>query len=236
MKLLTRRIKRRIKRALIATLALLMGLPLVLVILLKFINPPFWAWEINRSLFPPEGYPKHTQHQWVPLAAVSPAIPLAIMASEDQRFPFHWGIDIDALVSVIEASGVNGPERGASTITQQTAKNVFLFPSETYIRKAYELYIALLLELIWDKERIMEMYINIVEFGPGIYGVQAASEAYFGVPASRVTRHQAAQLAVVLPNPYKIHPTPMTDYVQERVQWVLVQMGHLDTQDYRRLE
>lgn len=134
MKLLTRRIKRRIKRALIATLALLMGLPLVLVILLKFINPPFWAWEINRTLFPPEGYPKHAQHQWVPLAAVSPAIPLAIMASEDQRFPFHWGIDIDALVSVIEASGADGPERGASTITQQTAKNVFLFPSETYIR------------------------------------------------------------------------------------------------------
>lgn len=110
---------------------------------------------------------------------------------------------------------------------KQTAKNVFLFPSRTYIRKAYELYIALLLELIWGKERIMEVYLNVVEFGPGIYGVQAASKHYFGVYAHQLTRYQAAQLAVVLPNPYKIQPVPMTDYVQKRVDWVLRQMRNL---------
>ena len=231
-----RRVRRRIKRVFITAIAVLLGMPIVLVILLKFVNPPFWMWEVHRTLFPPQGYPAHAKHQWIPLDKMSPSLPLAMMASEDQRFPFHWGIDVDALVSVIEESGDGGPDRGASTITQQTAKNVFLFPSHTYIRKAYELYIALLLELIWGKQRIMEMYLNVVEYGPGIYGVQAACEHYFGLSASQVTRRQAAQLAVVLPNPYKIHPTPMTEYVQERVHWVLGQMRHLDTQDYRRLE
>ncbi|MBY8215300.1 transglycosylase domain-containing protein [Vibrio fluvialis] len=178
-------------------IVLALGLPVVLVLVLKYVNPPFWGWQVSRTLFPPQGYPQQSQHQWIPLA------------------------------SVIKNRGENGPDRGASTITQQTAKNVFLFPSHTYIRKAYELYISLLLELIWGKERIMEMYLNVVEFGPGIYGIQAASEHYFGVSANHLTRYQAAQLAVVLPNPYRIQPYPMTHYVQQRVNWVLRQMQNL---------
>ncbi|UUM33145.1 monofunctional biosynthetic peptidoglycan transglycosylase [Vibrio japonicus] len=207
--------------------ALAFGVPIVLVFILKFVNPPFWGWEISRTFFPPKGYPEQSQHQWVPLSEISPSLPLAVMASEDQRFPHHWGIDVNALASVIKNSGQEGPNRGASTITQQTAKNVFLFPSRTYIRKAYELYITLLIELMWGKERIMEMYLNVVEFGPGIYGVQAASEHYFGVSAHRLARYQAAQLAVVLPNPYRIQPVPMSGYVQRRVDWVLRQMRNL---------
>lgn len=222
-----RGMRRRIKRAFMLAMALVFGLPIALVVLLKFVNPPVWGWQVSRTLFPPQGYPQHTQHQWVPLSSASPLMPLAVMASEDQRFTQHWGIDVNALASVIRTRGQNGPERGASTITQQTAKNVFLFPSHTYVRKAYELYIALLLELIWGKERIMEMYLNVVEFGPGIYGIQAASQHYFGIPASRLSRYQAAQLAVVLPNPYRIQPVPMTDYVQQRVHWVLRQMQNL---------
>ncbi len=208
-------------------IALALVAPIVLVFILKFVNPPFWGWEVSRTLFPPKGYPEDTQHQWVELSSASPSLPLAVIASEDQRFPYHWGVDIDALLSVIKSSGQNGPERGASTITQQTAKNVFLFPSHSYLRKAYELYIAFLMELIWGKERIMEMYLNVVEFGPGIYGVQAASEHYFGVTADRITRYQAAQLAVVLPNPYKIKPVPASNYVQRRTNWVLRQMRNL---------
>ncbi len=208
-------------------IALALVAPIVLVFILKFVNPPFWGWEVSRTLFPPKGYPEDTQHQWVELSSASPSLPLAVIASEDQRFPHHWGVDIDALLSVIKSSGQNGPERGASTITQQTAKNVFLFPSHSYLRKAYELYIAFLMELIWGKERIMEMYLNVVEFGPGIYGVQAASEHYFGVTADRITRYQAAQLAVVLPNPYKIKPVPASNYVQRRTNWVLRQMRNL---------
>ncbi len=106
-------------------------------------------------------------------------------------------------------------------------KNVFLFPSQTYIRKAYELYIALLLEVIWGKERIMEVYLNVIEFGPGIYGVEAASQYYFGISANRLSKVQAAQLAVVLPNPYRIKPTPMSDYVNKRTLWVVSQMNNL---------
>ncbi len=227
MKTYIRTIKRKIKRVLLTLIGLALGLPLLLVLLLKFVNPPFWGWEIARTLFPPQNYPAQTQHQWVALTSISPAMPAAVIASEDQRFPEHWGVDMHALLSVLENSGSNGPDRGASTITQQTAKNVFLFPSHTYLRKAYELYIAVLLELIWGKERIMEMYLNVVEFGPGIYGVQAASQHYFGVSASQINRYQAAQLAVVLPNPYRIRPQPMTRYVQQRVNWVLRQMRNL---------
>lgn len=227
MNVLIRRIRRRMKRLLMTAIVLALGVPVVLVMVLKFVNPPFWGWQVSRMLFPPQGYPSHTQHQWIPLVSASPLLPLAVMASEDQRFPEHWGIDTHALASVIKNRGENGPDRGASTITQQTAKNVFLFPSHSYVRKAYELYISLLLELIWGKARIMEMYLNVVEFGPGIYGIQAASEHYFGVSAAHLTRYQAAQLAVVLPNPYRIQPYPMTQYVQQRVNWVLRQMQNL---------
>ncbi|MDC0612452.1 monofunctional biosynthetic peptidoglycan transglycosylase [Vibrio sp.] len=217
----------KLKRLMLRVMIILLGTPLVLVILLKFVNPPFWGWEISRTLFPPEGYPSKIKHEWVPISDISDFMTLAVIASEDQRFPVHWGVDFHALFSVIENSGESGPSRGASTITQQTAKNVFLFPSHTYVRKAYELYISFLLELIWGKERIMEMYLNVVEFGPGIYGVEAASEHYFGIPASRLSRSQAAQLAVVLPNPYKMEPSPMTYYVSQRTHWVLRQMRNL---------
>ncbi len=229
MKAISRQIRRRIKQASLAVFALVFGLPIVLVVLLKFVNPPFWGWEISRSLSPPAGYPEQSQHQWVSLSSVSTSLPLAVMASEDQRFPNHWGIDLHELLSVIKQreQGGSGFGRGASTITQQTAKNVFLFPSHTYLRKAYELYISFLIEMIWGKERIMEMYLNVVEFGPGIYGVEAASEHYFGVSASQLTRRQAAQLAVVLPNPYRLQPVPMSHYVQQRVHWVLGQMQNL---------
>lgn len=216
-----------IKRIVITILVVVIGLPIILAVIFKYVNPPIWGWEIHREIFPIAGYPQQTHHQWVPLSAISASLPLAVMASEDQRFMHHWGIDFHALWQVVEEGGMEGPSRGASTITQQTAKNLFLFPSHSYIRKAYEAYIALLLELIWGKERIMEMYLNIVEFGPGVYGVQAAAQHYFSIDASHVTRLQAARLAVVLPNPYQIHPTPMTSYVRRRSHWILKQMRNL---------
>ncbi len=225
-------IKNRLKQALLTVAVIAFGLPVVLVFILKFVNPPFWGWKVSRTLFPPQGYPEYSLHKWVALDNTSPLLPLAIMASEDQQFPNHWGVDLNALISVVKQSGEDGPKRGASTITQQTAKNVFLFPSHTYVRKAYELYLTLLIEMMWSKERIMEMYLNVVEFGPGIYGVQAASHHYFGVSASNLTQYQAAQLAVVLPNPYKIRPAPMTRYVQQRVNWVLNQMRNLGTMPF----
>lgn len=214
-----------IKKLLINLILVLVGVPILLVVFLKFLNPPIWGWKVARTLFPPEGYPTQTRQTWVPLSQINPNMPLAVIASEDQNFPHHIGVDLGALFSVLAESG--SPSRGASTITQQTAKNVFLFPSQTYIRKAYELYIALLLEVIWGKERIMEVYLNVIEFGPGIYGVEAASQYYFGISANRLSKVQAAQLAVVLPNPYRIKPTPMSDYVNKRTLWVVSQMNNL---------
>lgn len=216
-----------IKKLFINITCILLGVPLLLVIFFKFINPPIWGWKIARTLSPPEGYPAQTYQEWVPLKNISPNMPRAVIASEDQRFPEHNGVDWDALWSVISQSDASGPNRGASTITQQTAKNVFLFPSQTYTRKAYELYISLLLELIWGKQRIMEVYLNVIEFGPGIYGIEAASQRFFGMPSDRLTQMQAAQLAVVLPNPYRIQPTPMSDYVSRRTHWVMRQMNNL---------
>jgi monofunctional glycosyltransferase len=218
---------RRLKSLIRNFVIILLGTPIVLVLLFKFVDPPTWGWKISRTFFPPKGYPERVQHNWVPLYSISDNMQLAVMAAEDQKFPDHWGIDLDALFKVISKSGKNGPTRGASTITQQTAKNVFLFPSQTYVRKAYELYIAALLEMIWGKKRIMEVYLNVAEFGPGIYGVDAASRHYFGVSARRLTRYQAAQLAVVLPNPYRMKPVPMTNYVRQRTQWVLRQMNNI---------
>ncbi len=214
-----------IKKLLINLILILIGVPILLVIFLKFVNPPIWGWKIARTLSPPEGYPAHTAHTWVPLSQINPNMPLAVIASEDQNFPYHFGVDFNALFSVLSEKGA--PSRGASTITQQTAKNVFLFPSHTYVRKAYELYLALLLELIWGKERIMEVYLNVIEFGPGLYGVEAASEHYYGHSAKHLTRTQAARLAVVLPNPYRIKPVPLTEYVRQRSQWILRQMNNL---------
>ncbi|NMT56773.1 monofunctional biosynthetic peptidoglycan transglycosylase, partial [Vibrio parahaemolyticus] len=129
------------------------------------------------------------------------------------------GVDFDSLFKVISESGENGPSRGASTITQQTAKNVFLFPSHSYVRKAYELYFALLMEAMWSKKRILEVYLNVVEFGPGIYGAEAAAQNYFGIPARQLSTRQAARLAVVLPNPYRIKVCPQSSYTICCVNW-----------------
>lgn len=215
--------KRFIVKLILGTLII----PIVLVIIFKFINPPFWGWEISRTLFPPQGYPKQTQHQWVNLNKISKNMQLAVIASEDQTFPEHHGIDLNATLSVLEHSGKNGPRRGASTITQQTAKNVFLFPWHSYIRKGIELYFALWMEVIWGKDRILETYLNVIEFAPGIYGVQAASEHFFHIPASRLSSQQAAQLAAVLPDPYKIKASPMSNYVYQRTLWIRKQMRQL---------
>ncbi|PSU88594.1 monofunctional biosynthetic peptidoglycan transglycosylase [Photobacterium kishitanii] len=201
--------------------------PIVLVVIFKFINPPFWGWEISRAIFPPKDYPEQTHHQWVNLDKISKNMQLAVIASEDQTFSEHHGIDLSATLSVLQHSGKNGPDRGASTITQQTAKNVFLFPSHSFIRKGIELYFALWMEIIWGKDRILETYLNVIEFGPGIYGVQAASEHFFHIPASRLSAQQAAQLAAVLPNPYKIKASPMSNYVYQRTLWIRKQMRQL---------
>ena len=137
----------------------------------------------------------------VPLAAISPFLPAAVIASEDARFCQHHGVDWDALSDVIEDAGDDGPARGASTITMQTAKNVFLWSSRSYVRKGLEIPLALYLDLVWGKRRTMEIYLNVAEWGEGIFGAEAAARHHFGKSARDLTRREAALLATSLPNP-----------------------------------
>ena len=149
------------------------------------------------------------------------------MASEDQRFPQHFGVDIDEIRNALERFDDGGGLRGASTITQQTAKNLLLWPGRSLLRKGLEAALALSLEVLWGKKRILEVYLNNAVFGPGIYGVEAASQYYFGKSSSQLSRNQAARLAVLLPSPRRRDPNQLTPYLQQRVSWVEQQMRQL---------
>lgn len=142
------------------------------------------------------------QHTWVPIERISPHLIQAVVASEDNNFTSHFGIDRGAIQKARDFNKKSTKRKhGASTISQQTAKNVFLWPARTYLRKGFELYFTLLIETCWSKKRIMEVYLNSIEMGPGIYGAEAAAQHYFRKPASKLTREQAALIAVSLPNP-----------------------------------
>jgi monofunctional biosynthetic peptidoglycan transglycosylase len=160
------------------------------------------------------------EHEPVSLGEISPALPLAVLTSEDSRFCEHRGVDWDALQTVIDAADEDGPSRGASTIPMQTAKNLFLWPSRSYLRKGLELPIALYVDLIWSKRRMMENYLNIAEWGEGVFGVEAAARRYFRKSARDLTRREAALLATALPNPFRRNPgrpTPRHRLLAERL-------------------
>ena len=222
-------------RLLLRLLVWFVGVSLVLVLLLAVVNPPLWGWRIERALLPPATYPAQVQHQWVALAQLSPQLQLAVIAAEDQRFPLHHGFDFKAMVAAAKHNEQGKHLRGASTLSQQTAKNLFLCSWRSYVRKGLEAWFTLLMELLWSKERLLEVYLNIVEFGPGIYGAEAAAQAYFGRSAAQLTAYQAAQLAAVLPNPYRFSVARPSAYVQQRSRWILRQMAQLGPQWLKRL-
>lgn len=151
----------------------------------------------------------------------------AVIASEDQNFLHHYGFDLGAIERAIDHDERSRRLRGGSTLTQQTAKNLFLWPDRTWVRKGLEAYFTVLMETCWGKRRILETYLNIVEFGDGVYGVEAASERYFHKSAARLTPEDAAVLAAVLPNPRRLRPNAPSRYLRERQQWILQQMRQL---------
>ena len=159
--------------------------------------------------------------------SLAPWLPLAVIASEDQKFLEHWGFDLDSIEQAWESYRQGGRLRGASTISQQTAKNLFLWPEQNMIRKGLEAGLTALIELLWPKRRIIEVYLNIAEFGRGIYGVDAASQHFFGIPPRSMTAQQAALLAAVLPNPKHYRVESPTSYIRERVDWIRRQMRQL---------
>lgn len=172
------------------------------------------------------------QHRWVPWSQVSPYVPLAMVAGEDQKFPYHHGFDFDAIQNAMDAADEGRRLRGASTISQQTAKNLFLWNGRSFVRKGLEAYFTVLIELTWPKQRILEVYMNIAELGDGIYGVGAASDAFFHQPPSQLSPAQAARLAAVLPSPRRFHADRPSAYVQGRANWIQQQMAQLGGPGY----
>lgn len=160
------------------------------------------------------------RHHWVPLDEMSKWMPKAVVASEDSRFYSHHGFDTIEIEKAIEEHRRGKRQRGASTISQQTAKNVFLWPGHSWLRKGLEAYFTVLIELMWPKERILEVYLNSIEMGAGIYGADAAAEYYFGKPASRLTKNECALIAVALPSPLKRDPAHPTSYMRRRVSQI----------------
>lgn len=167
------------------------------------------------------------KHRWVPLDSISPYLPVAVMASEDQKFLSHHGFDYDAIKAAQAEYEAGGRRRGASTISQQTAKNVFLWPQSSWVRKGFEAYFTVLIELLWSKERIMEVYLNSIEMGPGIYGAEAVAQEHFGCHASALSRSDCATIAATLPNPIEMSSKQPSRYVKKRSRQIAQQMKHI---------
>jgi len=211
------------------------GSSIFFVLLYKFVPPPVTPLMVIRLLEEPaKGQTHRLYKDWVPLSEISPNLQTAVVASEDNRFLQHFGFDMDAIGKAQEYNEKQKGKRlrGASTITQQTAKNVFLWPQRSWIRKGLEVYFTFLIELTWSKRRIMEVYLNEIEMGKGIYGAEAASQAYYHKQASKLTRGEAALIAAILPDPRRRNPTNPSAYLLERQQWILWNMNNIGKIEY----
>lgn len=199
------------------------------VLALRFVDPPFSA----VMLLEPGPF-ADIEYTWVPRQAIAYDAARAVMAAEDQRFLAHHGIDFVSLDQAIADYRDGDTLRGASTITQQVAKNLFLWQGRSFVRKGLEAYFAVLLELALPKERILEIYLNVAEFGPNVFGVEAASRKYFGKSAASLHTSEAALLAAVLPNPKRLRVAQPSAYVRERQSWIAGQMRLLESRGHYR--
>ena len=211
------------------------GTSIFFVVLYRFVNPPLTPLMLIRNYQQrANGEAFKLTKSWKSLDEISPNLQLAVIASEDNHFLKHSGLDFEAIKNAREYNDNNKGKkvRGASTISQQTAKNVFLWPDQGWVRKGLEVYFTFLIEIVWGKKRIMEVYLNVIEMGDGIYGAEAASQHYFHKAASHLTREQAALIAVSLPNPRKFNPLRPTSYLISRQQWILLNMANIGSVDY----
>lgn len=184
-----------------------------------------------------DGKEMHMDSRWVPITEISQSMVNAVIVAEDPLYLSHWGFDFYSIKRAAIRNLKNGKiVVGGSTISQQTAKNVFLWPDRSWVRKGFEVYFTVLIELLWNKERIMEVYLNIVELGDGIYGVEEASNHYFGKPARRLSSSQAALLAASLPNPFEYDPAHPSSLLYKREQIILKKMSYLGNVDLNAKE
>ncbi len=220
--------RRWLRRLAWLLLALLVG-SVLQVIVLRFVDPPFSAFMAARQLsaWAHGNLSSTVAYDWRDLDRMSPSLPLALVAAEDQNFPVHHGFDFKAIEKARLSNARGRKVRGASTISQQVAKNLFLWSGRSWVRKGIEAWYTVLIETVWSKHRILEMYANVAEFGDGVYGAQAASRTYFGKDASALTPAESARLAAVLPSPTRYHVARPGPYVQRRTHGIQRQMHHL---------
>lgn len=227
-------VKKRFRKLIVGASLFFFASTILTTLLYSFLPVPLTPFMLIRM------YQTHSikfKKDWVPLSKISDELSLAVIASEDQLFLDHFGFDIKAIEKAMYQNERTKGRRikGASTISQQTAKNVFLWPGRSWFRKGLEIYFTSLIEIFWTKERILEVYLNIIEMGKGVYGAQAASRYYYRKDASKLDRYEAAALAAILPNPAKFNPNAPSPYLMEREQWILDQMWHLRAGEYGKL-
>ena len=226
--------RRRWLRRLLMLPVLLVAFSVLQVLALRFVDPPLSmvmvehrvaAWIDGDRDF-------RIRYRWRDMDQIALALPLAAIAAEDQRFANHRGFDLEAIERAREQHARGGRLRGASTISQQTAKNVFLWSGRSWVRKGLEAWYTILMELLWPKQRILEMYVNVAEFGDGVYGAQAAAQEFFGVDADALSSAQAARLAAVLPSPRRYSAANPGPYVQRRTGQIQRQMRQIGGGSY----
>lgn len=200
-------------------------LSLLVVVPFRWLNPPFTMVMADRWLGSDDDYA--LQHVWLAWDDLPKQAALAVVTSEDQRFPLHQGFDVDAIMKAVKEANKDGHLRGASTISQQVAKNMYLWTGRSWLRKGLEVWFTLLIELTWGKQRILEVYMNIAEWGNGVFGIEAASRYHFNKPASQLTPMQSALLASSLPSPLNYDPAKPARHLIDRARWNLQQQGKL---------
>ena len=202
-----------VRRLVVFCLIIFVALPVGLTLIYRFVPPPVTILMLERLV---EG--RGLTKSWRPMRAIAPSLPYAVIAAEDAGFCSHHGFDFNAMQKAAQSNEKGGKVRGGSTISQQTAKNVFLWPDRSYIRKGLEAYFTGLIEAGWGKRRILEVYLNVVEWGPGLYGAEAASQRYFKTSAAKLTPAQSARLAAILPSPLKWKAVQPGPYVARRTR------------------
>lgn len=226
---------KKIFRFLVKLFLYFLGISIGLVILFKFIPVPVTPLMFIRSFEQISSGEKLVwKHDWVSIDEMSIHIQKAVIASEDGKFTSHNGFDVKAIEKAYENNQKGKRIKGGSTITQQTAKNVFLWPGRSYLRKGLEAYFTVLIEIVWGKERIMEVYLNSIEMGNGIYGIEAASQHWFKKSAKNLTKKEAAAIAAILPNPRKFKATNSSRYIERRKNNIHGQMRLYNKPDYKK--
>ena len=217
--------KRIVLKVIRWVLLLFFGSSILAVVALRFVPVYFTPLMFIRCVEQVKAGEKMTlKHKWVPIESISEHLPVAVIASEDQRFLLHHGFDVDAIKKAAERNKKGGKTYGASTITQQTAKNVFLWPGRSWVRKGFEAYFTLLIELLWSKQRIMEVYLNSIEMGDGIYGAYSVAKHHFNKKPDELTRAECAMIAVTLPNPRTMNSAEPSRYMLSRQRKIMQQM------------